>query len=197
MNTEKKSTIKRKKIITAAAAVFSQKGFHQAKMDEIATKAQVAKGTLYYNFSSKSLLFSATVTEGMETIISQVREELVSDLPFSDHFRLLVSTMVRLHIKHNDLTLICFNEISSGIDDGVLEEIRKVRTRFIDFIAELLTVGQAKGYIKDIDVQLAAVALAGIIDSVCSHILLNPRKTSRKKAVDTLHEILSSGFLKA
>ena len=72
---------KRKKILEAAATVFSQKGFHQAKMDEIAKQAGVAKGTLYYNFSGKSKLFAATVTEGMEKIIGQVEKELESDLP--------------------------------------------------------------------------------------------------------------------
>ena len=186
---------KRKQILDAAAAIFSQKGFHQARMDEIAALAEVAKGTLYYNFSSKSLLFAATVTEGMEEIVRQVRAELVSDLPFPEHFHLLVSTIVRLYMQHSDLAHIIFNEISSGIDDEVLKEIGRVRSRFIEFIAEMLAWGQQKGYIKNIDMKLSAVALAGIIDSVCSHILQYPEEGSEEKAVETLYDILSSGLL--
>lgn len=186
---------KHKQILDAAATIFSQKGFHQARMDEIAVMAEVAKGTLYYNFSSKSLLFAATVTEGMEEIVRQVRAELVSDLPFPEHFHLLVSTIVRLYMQHSDLAHIIFNELSSGIDDEVLVEIERVRSRFIEFIAEMLSWGQQKGYIKNIDLKLSAVALAGIIDSVCSHILQNPHEGSEEKAVETLYDILSSGLL--
>ena len=73
---------KQKKILAAAIAVFSKKGFHQATMDEIARTAGVAKGTLYYNYTSKPALFSAAITDGIEAIIEQVRDALSSDLPF-------------------------------------------------------------------------------------------------------------------
>ena len=79
----------REKILVAATTLFYEKGFHAAKMDEIAQKAGVAKGTLYYNFPSKSRLFAATVVEGMEDIQNRIAAELDSDLPFIDHFHLL------------------------------------------------------------------------------------------------------------
>ncbi len=40
-------------ILNAAAAVFAQKGFHQARMEDIADRAEVSKGTLYLYFKSK------------------------------------------------------------------------------------------------------------------------------------------------
>ena len=55
-------------------------------MDEIARAAKVAKGTLYYNYASKSALFSAAVTDGVEVIIGQIRDALSLDLPFHQHF---------------------------------------------------------------------------------------------------------------
>lgn len=190
-----RSSTKRKQILDAAAAIFSQKGFHQARMDEIAVAAQVAKGTLYYNFSSKSLLFAATVTEGMEQIVRQVRAELISDLPFPEHFHTVVTAIVRLYLQHSDLAHIIFNEISSGIDDAVLVEIERVRSRFIEFIAEMLAWGQQKGYIKDLDLKLSAVALAGVIDSVCGYLLQHPDEASEEKVVATLSDILSTGLV--
>ena len=39
-------------------------------------------------FSSKSKLFAATVTQGLNKIMSQIKEELESDLPFMDHLKL-------------------------------------------------------------------------------------------------------------
>ncbi|WP_353963340.1 helix-turn-helix domain-containing protein [Tepidibacillus marianensis] len=42
----------------AAIDVFSEYGFEKAKMDLIAEKANVAKGTIYYHFKSKEEIFS-------------------------------------------------------------------------------------------------------------------------------------------
>ncbi|MBU2514991.1 TetR/AcrR family transcriptional regulator [bacterium] len=188
--------MKRKKILEAAAIVFSKKGFHQARMDEIAAVANVAKGTLYYNFSSKSMLFSATVTEGLETIVKQVSEKLDLDLPFSEHFRLLIETMISLYLKNSRLARILLNELSSGIDSRVLAEIETVQERFLSFIANLLLKGQERDYLKPMNIELAAIAVAGQINSLCKYHLHNPGKTSKEQIVDTLFSILSTGLLK-
>jgi TetR/AcrR family fatty acid metabolism transcriptional regulator len=50
---------KRNRIIRAAAAVFSQKGYTGALMAEVAVEAGVGKGTVYEYFSSKAELFLA------------------------------------------------------------------------------------------------------------------------------------------
>ncbi len=189
--------MKRKKILEAAAVVFSKKGFHQARMDEIAALANVAKGTLYYNFSSKSMLFSATVTEGLETIVKQVSEKLNSDLPFIEHFRLLIETMISLYLKNNRLAKILLNELSSGIDSKVLAEIELVQEQFLSFIANLLKKGQSRDYLKPMDINLAAIAVAGQINSLCKYHLGNPGKIGKDQIVDILFNILSTGLLKS
>lgn len=187
--------MKRKKILDAAAVVFSKKGFHQARMDEIAALANVAKGTLYYNFSSKSMLFSATVTEGLETIIKHITEKLDSNLPFIDLFRLLIETVISLYLKNNRLAKILLNELSSGLDTKVLAEIESVRERFMSFIADLLSRGQKRGFIKPMNAETAAIAVMGQIDSLCKFHLRNTSKISREQIIETLFDILSTGLL--
>jgi AcrR family transcriptional regulator len=186
---------KRKKILEAAATVFSQKGFHQAKMDEIAKQAGVAKGTLYYNFSGKSKLFAATVTEGMEKIIGQVEKELESDLPFKEHLRKLIRSNLFLYLKYSDLSKIVFNELTSGIDNDVLEEIEKVRLRYIDFVSDLLRQGQERGYLKEIDTRLAAVGIVGFLDNLCNYYLKNHEMLDQETLIDIMFSILCSGLL--
>ncbi|MFX1318171.1 MAG: TetR/AcrR family transcriptional regulator [Promethearchaeota archaeon] len=51
----------KKRIIEAAIAVFAKKGYHQAKMTDIAKEVGVSKGTLYQYFKSKEDLFGAVV----------------------------------------------------------------------------------------------------------------------------------------
>jgi AcrR family transcriptional regulator len=188
--------MKRKKILDAAAFIFSKKGFHQARMDEIASLAGVAKGTLYYNFSSKSMLFSATVTEGLESIIEQITQSLDSDRPFKEHFKTLIDNMIALYLKNNKLAKILLNELSAGIDSKVLAEIESVQNRFMGFIAELLEKGQEGGVLKSMDVNTASIAVVGQIDSLCKYHLRNPGRISKDQIADTLYSILSTGLLK-
>ncbi|MBU3917267.1 TetR/AcrR family transcriptional regulator [bacterium] len=187
--------MKRKKILESAAIEFSRKGFHKARMDEIAELADVAKGTLYYNFSSKSMLFSATVTEGLESIIKQISEKLQMDLPFKELFRILIESTIFLYLKNNKLARILLNELSAGIDSKVLAEIENVQERFIDFIADLLKQGQDIGHLKPMDTKLAAIGIVGQMDSLCRFYLRNPDKVVKEQIVETLFNILSTGLM--
>jgi AcrR family transcriptional regulator len=53
----------RAKLLKAAGSVFARRGYHEATLDEIADKAGLSKGALYYNFASKEDLFLALLAE--------------------------------------------------------------------------------------------------------------------------------------
>jgi AcrR family transcriptional regulator len=48
-------------IVDAALALFAEKGFAAARLDEVAARAGIAKGTIYLYFDSKEALFEAVV----------------------------------------------------------------------------------------------------------------------------------------
>jgi AcrR family transcriptional regulator len=47
--------------VDAALALFAEKGFAAARLDEVAARAGIAKGTIYLYFDSKEALFEAVV----------------------------------------------------------------------------------------------------------------------------------------
>src|SRR3954454_18714542 len=65
-------------IVRAALDVFVEKGFAAARMDEIAKRAGVTKGTVYLYFPSKEDLFRAVVEDLMAPNI-QTGERMVAD----------------------------------------------------------------------------------------------------------------------
>lgn len=54
---EQRRLIKRKAILTVAARLFAERGFHHVSLDEIAEQLEVTKPTLYYYFKNKNQLF--------------------------------------------------------------------------------------------------------------------------------------------
>ncbi|MBM7703926.1 TetR/AcrR family transcriptional regulator [Metabacillus iocasae] len=63
------------KILDAAFEVFGTKGFYEAKMIEIAKKAEISKGTIYLYFPSKEKLYFAVNNRSFQTFLEQARQE--------------------------------------------------------------------------------------------------------------------------
>lgn len=61
-------------ILDAALALSDQSGISGTTMDDVAVRAGVAKGSLYYNFSSKDQLFEALLDDGLATLAGSLRE---------------------------------------------------------------------------------------------------------------------------
>jgi AcrR family transcriptional regulator len=59
-------------ILDAALAVFAEKGFAAARMDDIAARAGVTKGTIYLYFESKDAVFRSLVQESIGATIQSV-----------------------------------------------------------------------------------------------------------------------------
>jgi AcrR family transcriptional regulator len=83
-----------KEILDAALAVFAQKGFSAARMEDISRRAGVTKGTIYLYFENKEALFKALVRESLAPTIQGVIEQAKSyDGPSRDLLVLVLSTV--------------------------------------------------------------------------------------------------------
>jgi AcrR family transcriptional regulator len=58
-------------LMAAALELFVEKGFAGTRLDDIAARAGVSKGTLYLYFDSKEALFKAVIQEGIVPILEQ------------------------------------------------------------------------------------------------------------------------------
>ena len=58
-------------LTAAALALFTEKGFAATRLDEVAARAGVSKGTLYLYFDSKEALFKAVIREGVVPAIAE------------------------------------------------------------------------------------------------------------------------------
>lgn len=63
----------RRRLIDGSLDVFARSGFHAASLEEIAAKAGVSIGAVYYNFSSKEDLFQELLEEPFHRILDNVR----------------------------------------------------------------------------------------------------------------------------
>jgi AcrR family transcriptional regulator len=74
----------RERIMRAARAVFGQRGYHTATIEEIAEEAGLSNGAIYYNFASKEDLFLALLDERLDERLEHVRRTFVADAASGD-----------------------------------------------------------------------------------------------------------------
>jgi AcrR family transcriptional regulator len=85
---------KERAILDAALDVFAESGFAQARLDDVAARAGVAKGTIYLYFPSKQALFEALIRTGIAAPIEAASAEVAAlDLPFEMVVRGLFARM--------------------------------------------------------------------------------------------------------
>lgn len=84
-----KTAATRAAIIDAALDEFSSKGFASARLDDVARRAGVAKGTIYVHFRDKETLFQELVRTFLGPLVAAAEAAPAADMPlraFADQF---------------------------------------------------------------------------------------------------------------
>src|ERR671910_186909 len=77
-------------ILDAALDVFAEKGFADTRLDDVAARAGVAKGTIYLYVESKQALFEALVRSGIAVPIEAIEQRVAKlDLPIEAVLRMI------------------------------------------------------------------------------------------------------------
>ena len=63
----------KRKIFETSMKLFAEKGYDATSIEDITATVGVAKGTLYYHFSSKEEIFNFLVEEGIKLLQNSAR----------------------------------------------------------------------------------------------------------------------------
>lgn len=77
-----RSASRREAILAAALEEFSARGFEAARLDDVAKRAGVAKGTIYLYFADKETLFQELVRSMLTPLIGHFETLATVDVPF-------------------------------------------------------------------------------------------------------------------
>ena len=102
-------------ITAAALALFVERGYANTRLEDVATRSGVSKGTLYLYFANKEDLFKAVVREGLVSPIAEVRHLI-------DHYEGSAFDLLRM-VLHGWWQRIGSTPVS-GIPKLILAEAR-------------------------------------------------------------------------
>lgn len=110
-------------ILLAARAVFIQKGFDGARMQDIADKAEINKALLHYYFRSKKLLFDKIFGDVFYHFIGTIGDIFRSDDAFRVKIRIVVENYIELLKLHPMIPNFIISEISRN-PEGFYEMVK-------------------------------------------------------------------------
>jgi AcrR family transcriptional regulator len=137
---------RREAILTAALDEFSARGFAAARLDDVAKRAGVAKGTIYLYFRDKESLFQELVRSMLSPIVGQVEAAPMIDLPARMVIEMIAEVFVRevFGTRRQDVIRLIITE---GQRFPKLAEIyyHEVIARAVPAIRALMTRAAARG----------------------------------------------------
>ncbi len=97
-------------IARVGADLFSTKGFVETSMDDIAAAAKLSKGGLYHYFSSKTDLLDHIVQTFMDTVLTDLDEEIEKTGDRTERIKRFIFRHVRLYTQHVSEAKTLINE---------------------------------------------------------------------------------------
>ena len=189
----------RQEILQAALKLFSEKGFHNVSMNEIAQKAEFAVGTMYKFFENKEDLYKALVLEQSDKFHRALTEAIEGPEDEIEKIRNYTRAKGEVFAANVQMIRLYFAETrgaSFNVRAGLDPEIRKRYGRFLETLASVFASGMKKKRFKKIaDPYQLAVAL----DSLCNAFLFlwleTPDRHPYPEDPDVILNILFKGLV--
>ncbi|MDI3417551.1 TetR/AcrR family transcriptional regulator [Streptomyces luteolus] len=181
----------RAKLYEAAVTLIAEKGFSATTVDEIAERAGVAKGTVYYNFASKAELFEELLRHGVGLLTASLREAAERAAAEGGSKVDALDRMIRAGLVFID-TYPAFTQLYVAelwrTNRAWQSTLMVVRQQAVAVVEDVLREGVEAGELSsEIDIPLTAAALVGMVLVAA----LDWQAFQPERTIDDVHAALS------
>ena len=154
---DKIAPAKRDRILAEAARLFAERGFSHTDMAELASRANIAKGSLYNYFENKEELYRFVCRHGLELSRTAVYGGLDPSWDIHRQLEHIFRNGLRFAEEHPEFVALYLNVASAGMDHFAIQLSRDVEKHTADHLKTALRDGQTAGIVRaDLNVNLAA-----------------------------------------
>ena len=179
----------KRKIFETSMKLFAEKGYDATSIEEITATVGVAKGTLYYHFSSKEEIFNFLVDEGMKLLKNSISIKTANINNSIDKLRAIVLIQIKILFKYENFITIILSQIWGNDERSNL--CKKYVFEYIQMIEEIVKVGIKREEIVNRDSDIIS---SGIFGFTCSSYIYKMRHD--KEDVKKIFEEIDNSFLK-
>lgn len=161
----------KRKIFETSMKLFAEKGYDATSIEEITATVGVAKGTLYYHFSSKEEIFNFLVEEGIKLLQNSIDIKTAKFSNYIDKIKAIVLIQIKIVVKYEDLITILLSQFLGN--EARNQKCQKHIFEYINKIEGIVEEGIKKEQIKQGDSHVIASEIYGLICSTLVYKLRN------------------------
>jgi AcrR family transcriptional regulator len=184
-------------IMVTARAVFSEKGYNDAMIAEIAERAGVVEGTIYRYFSGKRELLIKVVEDWYEEMLSDYDRQLLGIRGTWNRLRFMIWR--HLSVIHNEPAMcrLTFNELRSGPEyreTAVFELNREYTNRTLAIVQEAMDSGEFRA---GIPLRIVREMIYGGVEHHTWSFLRGEGDFSPEDSADAITDIIYRGLVRS
>jgi TetR/AcrR family fatty acid metabolism transcriptional regulator len=188
------ATDKRESILRAAIRVFSQNGYFNSKVADIAKEAGIADGTVYLYFKSKEEILHSIFDRAMSEFIAEGLKEIDGIEKPDERLR----RIARLHLEKlgadRDLAIVFQVELR-GSTKFMQEFSAAGFAEYLGIIQATFVEGQKSGiFRKSLNPTVCSKILFGALDEMVTNWILSAKPYSLAPMADTVLDIFFNGI---
>ncbi len=184
-------------ILRAAAKVFAQSGYFNAKVADVARAAGIADGTVYLYFKSKDELLTSIFDWAMGEFIEQARAAIKGIADADEKLRRFATLHFSLLERERDIAIVFQIELRQSTK--FMEQFSTTHlATYLQMLRGIIEEGQKAGiFRKQLNPTIAAKLLFGALDEMATNWVLSHRKHSLTALVEPVLDIFLNGVSQA
>jgi AcrR family transcriptional regulator len=158
-------------ILDSATWLFSEKGFREASMAELAKLTGVAQGTIFYHFKNKEELFLAILENVKREMIKEF-DQYIKDHESQNGLDMLESAIsFYLHLAGTmeDRFLLLHRHDAysfAKVNPVCREQLEAIYECLLDIFERAIRLGQEDGSIREVAARKAALIIFNMVDGL-------------------------------
>lgn len=168
----------KRKIFETSMKLFAEKGYDATSIEDITATVGVAKGTLYYHFSSKEEIFNFLIEEGIKLLQNSVDIKTAKLDNYIDKLKAIVLIQIKIVVKYQDFITILLSQFYGK--EARNKMCQEYVYRYIQTIEEIVEEGMKQGEIKSGNSKAIASEIYALIASTVVYKMKNEEIDVRK-----------------
>ncbi len=173
----------KRKIFETSMKLFAEKGYEATSIEEITATVGVAKGTLYYHFSSKEEIFDFLIEEGIKLLQNSVDIKTSKYSNYLDKVKAIALIQIKIVSRYENIITIILSQFWGKEKRN--QKCKDLVYGYINQIEEIVKEGIAEGQIKNGDSKAIASEIYGLI---CSTLVYKIREPEKFNIMDLYHQ---------
>ena len=193
MSTQKTKNL----ILSHARTLFASQGYENTVLDQVAKKANLTKGAIYWNFKNKEDLFLKLYTQETEKYLDYLQEQTKNITDPKQIIEVLFKENCRYYLNNQDfckISHIVFNNKVLKSNEPIKFLMEKIEKEFHTLLSNTFERGVNSGFFSNIPIENLISTFSVIIDGILLQIIFNQPQDKIEKAIETAWGIYISGI---